>query len=298
VKEDSKAMAQLVAGAIMISFSAVFVRLVHVAPTVSAFYRMLFGGGILLAVMLWRREKLTVSAKSFLILTLAAVFFAFDLALWHRSILYVGPGVATLLANFQVFVLAAVGVTFFKEKLTVYQWLAIGLAMLGLILLVGSGWGAFSAQYHTGVILGLLTAIAYAGYILTLRSARTAGESGSSYAVITVVSLITAFILAASVGAEGESFRIPGWADAGWLFLYGLVPQVLGWVLISNAMARGVGAAQVGLVLLLQPTFAFIWDWAFFGRHFTYPEMIGAGLALISIYMGSLKPKAPAKQPA
>ncbi|HEY3644813.1 MAG TPA: DMT family transporter [Gammaproteobacteria bacterium] len=282
-------MAQLVAGAIAISFSAVFVRLVHVAPTVSAFYRMLFGGGILLAVMLWRREKLAVSAKTFLVLTLAAIFFALDLGLWHRSILYVGPGVATLLANFQVFVLAAVGVLFFKERLTIYQWLAIGLAMIGLILLVGSGWSALSAQYHVGVVLGLITAGCYAGYILTLRSTRTTGEGGSSYAVITVVSLITALILAASVGAEGDSFVIPGWGDAGWLFLYGLVPQVLGWVLISNAMARGVGTAQVGLVLLLQPTFAFIWDWAFFGRHFTGPEMAGATLALVSIYMGSLK---------
>jgi drug/metabolite transporter (DMT)-like permease len=281
-------MSQLVAGAVMISFSAVFVRLVHVAPTVSAFYRMFFGSIIILAAMAWRREKPSVSARNFLVLALAAVFFAFDLGLWHRSILYVGPGVATLLANFQVFVLAAVGVGFFKEKLTLYQWAAIGLAMLGLILLVGSGWDKLSAQYHIGVVLGLLTAVAYAGYILTLRSARTV-EGGSSYTVVAVVSLITALILAASVGAEGDSFMIPSWSDAGWLFLYGLVPQVLGWVLISNAMARGVGAAQVGLVLLLQPTCAFIWDWLFFGRHFSGPEMAGAGLALVSIYMGSLK---------
>jgi drug/metabolite transporter (DMT)-like permease len=281
-------MWQLIVGAVMISFSAVFVRLVSEPPSVSAFYRMAFGSGILLVVLLWRRERVRVNGRGAPFLLLAGVFFTLDLVLWHRSILYVGPGIATLLANFQVFVLAAVGVTFFKERLTVYQWLAIGIAMLGLILLVGSDWAGVSAQYHVGVILGLITAGCYAGYILTLRGVRMGGESGSPYALITAVSLITAVMIAAVVGVEGDSFAIHSWSDAGWLFLYGLVPQVLGWVLISHSMNK-VGAAQVGLVLLLQPTCAFIWDWAFFGRHFTPPELVGAILALISIYMGSLK---------
>src|SRR4051794_13836805 len=109
----------------MISFSAVFVRLVSVPPSVSAFYRMAFGGGILVLVLLWRRERPAISTRAFLILSLAAFFFALDLVLWHRSILYLGPGVATLLPNFQVFILAAVGVLFFKEHLTVFQWAAI-----------------------------------------------------------------------------------------------------------------------------------------------------------------------------
>jgi drug/metabolite transporter (DMT)-like permease len=294
VKADSKARAQLVAGAIMISFSAVFVRLVTVAPTVSAFYRMLFGGLILLGVMLWRRERLQFGTRNFLFLVLAAACFAADLMLWHRSILFVGPGLATLLANFQVFVLAAVGVLFFKERLSPLQWLSIGLAMLGLGLLVGSGWGQLPPLYHRGVVLGLLTAGAYAGYILTLRNIRTTGKGGSAYATITVVSLVTALLLAAAIGVEGESFRIPGWSDAGWLFLYGLVPQVLGWVLISTSMAK-VGAAQVGLVLLLQPTGSLIWDWLFFGRRFTAVELTGAVIALAAIYMGTLKPKTPVK---
>ena len=281
-------MWQLIVGAVMISFSAVFVRLVSVPPSVSAFYRMAFGSLILLAVILWRRERMQVNARGALFLILAAFFFTLDLVIWHRSILYVGPGVATLLANFQVFVLAAVGVTFFKEHLTWPQWLAIGIAMLGLILLVGSDWSGLPPQYHVGVVLGLITAVCYAGYILTLRGVRMGGESGSPYAIITAVSVITAVMIAAVVAVEGDSFAIHSWSDGGWLFLYGLIPQVLGWVLISHSMNK-VGAAQVGLVLLLQPTGAFIWDWLFFGRHFTWPELAGAILALVAIYMGTLK---------
>jgi len=288
-------MLQLVLGAIAISFSAVFVKLVHVPPTASGFYRVFFGGLILLGVMLLRRERLALSRRAFLVLCLAALFFALDLFLWHRSILYVGPGVATLLANFQVFVLAAVGVLFLKEHLTAFQWAAILLAMAGLALLVGADWAHLSPLYRYGVVLALLAAVSYAGYLLALRSFRDGGAGGSAYAAITVVSFATAGMLAVSMLAEGVSFAIPAWSDAFWLLLYGLVPQVLGWVLISSSMAK-VNASQVGLVLLLQPACAFIWDSVFFGRRFTAIELTGAVLTLAAIYMGSLKARPSAKQ--
>jgi drug/metabolite transporter (DMT)-like permease len=278
---------QLVLGAIAISFSAVFVKLVHVPPTESGFYRVFFGGIILLGVVLWRREHPRLNAASWSKLLLAGLFFALDLFLWHRSILYIGPGIATLLANFQVFVMAAVGVLFLKERLSLFQWLAIVMAMFGLVLLVGADWGQVSPLYRWGIILALISAVAYAGYLLALRSTRGA-TGGSSYSAIAITSLVSAAILAVSLTVEGQSFAIPTWADAGWLLLYGLVPQVLGWVLISHSMHK-VGASQVGLVLLLQPACAFIWDSLFFGRRFTFIELTGAGITLIAIYLGSLK---------
>jgi len=281
-------MLQLVLGAIMISFSAVFVKLVHVPPTASGFYRVFFGGVILLVFMLLRRESLALKRRTLLVLTLAAFFFALDLFLWHRSILYVGPGVATLLANFQVFVLAAVGVLFLHERLTLFQWVAILLAMAGLALLVGADWAHLSPQYKSGVVLAILSAIAYAGYLLALRDSRSGGTGSSPYAAITVVSLVTAAMLAATMGVEGVSFAIPSWTDGFWLVLYGLVPQVLGWVLISSSMNK-VGASQVGLVLLLQPACAFIWDGVFFGRHFSAVEISGAVITLVAIYLGTLR---------
>lgn len=68
-------MWQLIAGAVMISFSAVFVKLVSVSPATSAFYRMLFGGLILLGIVLWRRERVRLKPRSIALLCLAAIFF-------------------------------------------------------------------------------------------------------------------------------------------------------------------------------------------------------------------------------
>lgn len=281
-------MWQLLAGAVMISFSAVFVKLVSVPPATSAFYRMLFGGLILLGIVWWRRERVHLRAPALAMLCVVAVFFALDLTFWHRSILYVGPGLATLLANFQVFVLAAVGVVVFRERLTLFQLVSIPLAILGLVLLVGVDWASFSADYRWGVILGLLTACCYAGYLLALRRARVSETTGSSFTTLMVVSLSCAGLLALGMWPEHASFVIHNWRDAGWLVAYGVFGQVLGWVLISNSISK-VRASQVGLVLLLQPVCAFVWDVLFFGRRFTAVEISGAILAVAAIYLGSVK---------
>jgi len=279
-------MSALIMGAVMISFSAVFVKLTAVEPTVSAFYRMFFGGLVLGALALVGRERLWFGWSATAAIALAALFFAGDLFFWHRSILAVGPGLATLLANFQVFLLALAGVLLLHEPLRWRVVAAIALAMAGLSLLVGADWAALSPDYRAGVGFGLLTAVCYAAYILALRLSRVNAAAPSSIAVVTPLSLACAAILAILLSIEGQRFALPGWRDAGLLFAYGIAAQVLGWRLIAHGLAS-VRASQAGLVLLLQPTLAFVWDVALFGRAFTVFEGIGALLAIAGIYLGS-----------
>jgi len=48
-----------------------------------------------------------------------------------------------------------------------------------------------------------------------------------------------------------------------------------------------VPASRVGLILLLQPTLAFIWDVLIFARPFGTQEIAGAALAIAAIGLGS-----------
>jgi len=80
----------MVAGAIMISFSAVFVKLAHVGPTVAGFYRMLFGGLILAVIVLARREKLWHTPRTALLCVICGLIFSADLFFWHRSVHLIG----------------------------------------------------------------------------------------------------------------------------------------------------------------------------------------------------------------
>jgi len=285
---DRSSMIALISGAVLISFSAVFVKVVSVGPTTSAFYRMAFGSAILVVIELIRRDRLFVSKRALIYTILAGVFFSGDLTFWHRSVIYTGPGISTMLANFQVVFLAIIGLLVLHEHPGWKALVAIPLALGGLLLLVGPKWEELGGQYHWGVIFGLITAMFYACYVLSLRGLRKLDEHPTAMASITVVSVVTTVILLFINLAEGESFAIPD--THSWLALvaYGICGQVLGWVLITRGI-QGLTAARIGLILLLQPTLSFAWDIIFFHRPTVLVEVVGALIALGAIYLGGTR---------
>lgn len=285
---ETRATIRLLSGAVLISFSAVFVKVLSVPPAVSAFYRLLFGGGFLLLYILATKRLLSKALTGLLAIFLAAAFFAADLWAWHRSIIYVGPGLATILANFQVFFLALAGVLFFGERWRWQLMVAIPIALLGLGMIVGFDWRSLTGQYRTGIWLGLLTAVFYAAFILSLRRARTDGRQRSAVVDLALVSLISAALLGVGATAAGDSLALSWSRDLGILLAYALVAQVFGWLLIAHSLAQ-VPASRVGLILLLQPLLAFVWDVLFFSRSITPTELTGAALTLLGIYLGMRK---------
>lgn len=281
----NKDILHVLAGAFIISFSGVWVKLAQVPPTTSAFYRVLFGSFFLLIACLWRRDYMKLSTGRLLLIAACGLLFALDLFCWHASIQYVGPGLATILGNFQVFFLALAGILFFGEKVQPRFLLAIPLAVFGLFLVVGINWSTLSSDYRTGVYLGLLTAICYSGFLLTLRKIQTDGERYSFFFALMLISLSCSMFLGMKMVVTGNSFAIPDPISLFSLVNLGLFSQTLGWALIANAMPK-IRASFTGLILLLQPALSFIWDVLFFQRTTSLANWAGVIVTLTAIYMG------------
>lgn len=280
--------ARLFAGAVLISFSPVFVRLVDVAPTASAFYRVLIGGVALAIFLLMTRRPLALVRGAWIALVASAVFFALDLWFWHRSIIYIGPGLSTLLANMQVFFMIAAGVVFLKQRPTAMQAFAALLAVIGVAMIAGPQWRYATPDYRWGVIFGVLTAISYAAYMLSMRNARLHASHAVPVREIAVMSLVAAAILAVAGLSEGVSLSLESAKDAGWLLAYGLLSHAIGWMLIASSLTK-VSMTITGIALLLQPSLSFLWDVVFFGRPFTALESVGALVALTAIFIGTVR---------
>ena len=279
---------QVVAGATMISFSGVYVKIAHVEPTAAGFYRHFFGGFLLIIIVLLRRESLWKDFPYFLSSALCGCIFALDIYVWHRSVLYIGPGLATILANFQVFILALFGLFYLGEKIQINRLLGMSLALLGLFMIVGIRWEQLDSIYRTGVILGLAAALCYAVYLLILRKLQATHHCLSPLVNLTVISLVSAFVLGTLAWGQGEDLRIPDVHSFIVLIVYGIFSQVLGWVLISRGLPK-LSASLAGLLLLLQPTLAFIWDMLFFHRETTPVGLFGVALTIGAIYLGTIK---------
>lgn len=280
-----KAALLVTGGAVMISFAAVFARLADVAPTTSGFYRMVFGAIGLLVLLAIYKPMRTGFGRSWGASFLIAALFAADIWFWHRSILYIGPGLATLLANFQVFILTAVGIFWLRERVGWRFSTALALAVMGLWLLFGRDWANLPPDYRLGVIFGLLTALAYGLYILTLRGFQIRDSGIAAEARLAQVTLCCGLILGVINALEGNSFAIPDAQSLAALIALGLLCQVLGWLLITRGMPF-LPAAIVGLLLLLQPALSIVWDFLIFALRLDWLQITGATLALVGIYLG------------
>ena len=279
---------RLFIGAALISLSPVWVKLVSVSATASGFWRVAIGGIAIAAYLLITRRRLQFSARIWQVLVLAAFFIALDLWFYHRSIQLIGPGLSTLIANFQVFVMAAAGFLSLKEPPSRPQLIAIPLALFGLALIVGADWGSLSENYRMGIVFGLGAAITYAAYLLSMRRSRQNSRNRVPSREIAVVSLLAAAMLGVVASIEGESLAVGGTNDVAWLACYGILSHGIGMLFITSSLPY-VTTTQAGLALLLQPTLSFAWDVLFFSRPMTPRELLGAAVALFAIYLGSKK---------
>jgi len=281
------ALLEVAAGAVLISFSPVWVKLAGVDPSVAAFYRVFLGGLVLWLLVGIRRRGAVASAATVAITGVLGLVLALDLTVWHRSIGYVGPGLATILGNFQVFLLAAFGLMFLGERLTTRFLIAVLAAMAGLFLMFGLGWDQLSRDYKLGVLLGLLTALLYGGFLLGLRRIQSGPNPPQPIATVAWLSLTASVALGVAIVTSGGSFAIPDVRTGLALAAYGIVTHVVAWVLISDGLPQ-IETSRAGLILLLQPSLAFVWDVVLFHRATKPTEVLGAVMALVAIYLGAV----------
>ena len=287
---SNQAILRTTMGATMISFSAVWVKLAHVTPTASGFYRVLLGGIFLLIFTRVRKRSMVKGGLFSGLSMLAGIFFALDLYTWHRSIQYVGPGLATILSNFQVFLVPLAGVILYGEHLCIRFILSVPLAVAGLFMIVGISWEQLSPDYHMGIWYGFLTAVFYTGFLITLRKLQSHPSAPSAGFNLMVVSFSTAIFLGLDMARTHDTFVIPDIQSAVALVGLGLMSQTLGWLFITRSLPR-IPAAIAGLILLLQPSLSFVWDVLFFHRETSAMAWCGVALSLSSIYLGSTSGK-------
>lgn len=291
-------MSYLLTGAVLISFAPVLVRLLPLSSAILGFYRMLFGLIILLAISGLRGQSLQIARTPGLLALTAGLCFAVDILCWQSAIHLIGPGLATLLANCQIFFVLLIGWLFLRETPSWQTMLAIPLALIGLVLIIGPSWQGVSSQ-QTGVLLGCLAAFSYALYLLILRQAerRQAAVPGQIHSPVMIWNTLgSLLILLPAVLLDGGSLLAPS-AQAWFLLaLYGILVQGLAWMLISKGLAR-IPVAQGSLILLIQTALALVWDVLIFARPLSMREALGALLTLSAIWLGATPPRSIEKTP-
>lgn len=270
-------------GAFLISFSPVMVSMSDLQPTVSAFYRVFIGSIFLIFVIFLNRNLYINSFSVNPYLILAGIFFALDLWFWHRSILYIGPGMSTLIANFQIFIIPLMSFFIFSMAPNKYQIIAIVLGITGLYLTLGYGGSIDNENIKLGFMFGIMTALAYSAYILSLKKNNIeASHEISPLISLFYVSFISALILFIVIKIEGVSMAMNDPSNLYSMLAYGIICHVFGWYMIILGL-KTVTATTAGIILISQPIFSLFWDYLFFSRQTTSIEIIGIAVVIIAM---------------
>jgi drug/metabolite transporter (DMT)-like permease len=283
-------------GAVVIAFSAVLVRLSEVSPITAAVFRC-FWALPALALLAWvERRRYGPRPRRERMLTLGAgVLFAADLIFWHYSIDAVGAGLATVIANTQLVLVALIAWAALGERPDGRSIAAIPVVLSGVVLISGViGAGAYGDDPLLGVVWGILTAIAYALFILVLRQGqvdirRPAGPLLDATLVATIVSAIAGV-------AVGDLDPVPSAEATAWLILLALSSQVVGWLLISVSLPR-LPAVVTSILLMLQPVSAVFLGALILSEDPSPVQLTGVAVVLAGVAVATIKPRAAARAP-
>lgn len=279
--------ARALAGIFAISFSAIWVVLADVSPGTSAFFRGFYALPVLAVLYLVVRRSDARPTRDRLIAFVAGILLGIDLNLWHRSIEYVGAGLATVLGNTQVLFVAGLAWLLLRERPTRAAFVAVPVAFAGVVLTAGVGQrDAFGSDPALGALLGVLTAIAYAGFLLLLRAGnRGRGHPAGPLFDATLGVVLVCFVLGLLFD-RGFSLR-PVWPAHGWLLGLALASHSLGWLAIATALPR-LPALDTSILLLLQPTLTVVWGVLLFREDPSPGQWLGVVLVLAGVALASI----------
>ncbi|HTK44701.1 MAG TPA: DMT family transporter, partial [Patescibacteria group bacterium] len=285
-------------GAMCIAFSGIFYRFAHVTPETATAFRCLYGLPILALVgMVEQRRYGPLPSRTVWLAIIAGVFFAGDLLAWHHAVDQVGAGLATVLGNLQVIVVALVAWMVFAERPPRSVLLGLPIVLAGVVLISGVvGSGAYGPNPALGTFLGIITALSYAGYLLVIRrGSRDLRRPAGPVAISTASTAVVAIVFGLAVG---QLDPVPSWPSHGWLIAVGITSQSIGYLVISLSLPR-LPAALTSIILLAQPVATVIFARILLDETPSVAQLLGvalviAGIAVATLPVGRIRDRARA----
>lgn len=240
-----------VLGALAIAFSGIIYRWSDVSPATGVFFRSLYGLPILLLVAAaeWRALG-PMSRRTIWLSVLAGVFFALDLLTFHYAIDLIGAGLGTVMGNLQVLIVGLAAWALFGERLRREVVVALPVMLMGVVLISGVvGSGAYGSNPQSGVLIGLVTAASYSGYLLVIRRASPDRRPAGPVAIATAVTGLLAGLFGAAIG---DLDVVPSLPAHVYLLALGVLSQSVGYLFIQASLPR-LPAVITSVLLLVQP---------------------------------------------
>lgn len=253
-------------------FPIYFHALDEVPPLQILAHRVLWSLGFLLIVLLLRRQwkwlGLVRQPRVFFSFVLSALLLSANWLVYIWSVTNHHVIEASLGYFINPLVNIMLGYLILKERLRSVQWLAIGVAALGV------GW----LTWQTGTVpwIALFLAFSFGSYGLLRKTAALGALEGLSFETIVLFPLAAAYVIWLTV--EGQNVFINTGSDTIRVLLVMAGPLTAIPLLLFATGARKIPLSILGLLQYLSPTLQFLLGIWLFKEAFTADRLVGFAL--------------------
>ncbi|MCU4163697.1 DMT family transporter [Carboxylicivirga caseinilyticus] len=280
-KNTFKAYAAMLAGLIIIGFSAILIKSAEAPGLITAFYRVFIASLVLIMPFLLKwRKVVAIPTKGIVMAILGGVAFGFDTALWSTAIEISNATIPTLMANLAPLWVGFGAMLFFKEKQKKGFWIGLTITLAGILLMVSHSYISKDGLL-VSIVLSLIAGMFYGTYYLITQKGR---QLMNTLQYLSITSFSAALILGVIVGFSDYNFT--GYSDKTWIIylVYGIGIHVIGWTLINYAQGY-LRATTVSPTLLGQPVLTAFFAWLILGESLSVWQISGGIVVFAGIYV-------------
>jgi drug/metabolite transporter (DMT)-like permease len=276
------AIVAVVGANIALAFGPWFVRLADTGPVAAGFWRIALALPVLLVAAAGRDGRAMLPPRGlWLPLLVGGLAFAVDLGAWHIGIRRTTLANATLFGNCAVLIFPLYGFIAMRRWPTRTQGLALSLAAVGGVLLLGRS-AELSSRHLAGDLFCLLAGVLYAVYFIAMRGVRQTMAPLPALALSSVAGVLPLLLFALALG---ETILPQHW---GPLFALALVSQIAGQGLMIYALGH-LSPLVVGLALLVQPLVGATIGWLAYGERLGPMDAVGGALVAAALVIVSAR---------
>jgi len=272
---------------VAMSTSGPVIRLAATAPLAVATWRLVITLGVVMVALLltggWRQLR-RLSLGDFALGTVAGIFLALHFWTWMASLELTTVAASTVLVSLQPVFVAGGSALFLKEHPVRGQWVGIGIAVIGAVI-IGLGAGSEPGASHAlkGDLLALAGAVAGAAYVLSGRRLRRTLDLWPCVGLMYGVSLVVLLVF-----VQWQEVALwPQPARAWWAFVaLAIGPMLLGHTLLSYAL-RYLPAHVVNLTSIGEPIGAGLLAWLLLNEVPGIPTMVGGAIAVAGLVVAT-----------
>lgn len=237
-------------------------------------YRFAFATLALGVILLIDGQSFRINRRDIPSLLLLAFFYLISAVFLFWGYKFMASGIATTLHFMYPVLTTLIMMLFFREKKSIWRFMAIALAVAGVFFLSqGDDSGSIT---FIGIFIVLLSALGYALYLVTVSQLKVGQMKGLRLTFY--VFLFGTLLLFIGIGTTGHIQPIPNLHTAGNLVMLAIIPTVISNLALVRAV-KCIGSTLTSVLGAMEPVTAVCVGIFMFGEPFT--NSVGLGIILI-----------------